>query len=384
MDQRQVDRVQNYLLEQQPAMCGLLQELVLDESPSDDVRSLEPILRRLTQQLRDLDFRVRHIPGRVSAGYLYARPAHRRRGLGGQLLVGHCDTVWPRDTLRAMPFVIENGIMKGPGVYDMKCGLVQMVFALQALRDLHLEPPLTPLVLINTDEETGSGESSQRIDQLARYVRRAFVLEPSLGPAGRLKTARKGVGRYTIRIHGKAAHAGLDPTAGASAILELSHVIQQLFALNDPEQGTTVNVGVIDGGLRANVVAPESSAKVDVRVLTDSEGQRVEQAIRNLRPQTPNTQIQVEGAMNRPPLVKTAANEALWLQARELGGQLGMDLEEGTAGGGSDGNFTSRHTATLDGLGAVGDGAHAVHEFVQLDAIPRRAALLALLLLAPA
>ena len=281
-----------------------------------------------------------------------------------------------------MPLRVEGSHMRGPGVYDMKCGLVQIVFALRALREVGAVPPLTPLVFINTDEEIGSRESTRPLRRLARRVRRAFVLEPSLGPQGQLKTARKGVGHFLVRIQGKAAHAGLDPQAGASAILELSHVIQQLFALNAPEVGTTVNVGVIDGGLRANVIAPESRAQVDVRVLTDEEGARVERAILALRPQTPNTSIVVEGGISRPPMLRTPANQALWLQARQLGEQLHLDLEEGTAGGGSDGNLTSQYTATLDGLGAVGDGAHAAHEFVDLDQVPRRCALLSLLLLA--
>ncbi|MCO6457441.1 MAG: M20 family metallopeptidase [Pirellulaceae bacterium] len=382
IEQRQVERVQEYVLSQQPEIERLLGELVLAESPSDDPASQRPVLKLLTEGLRDCEFRVRHVHGRSTGGYLVARPLARQRGRGNQLLIGHCDTVWPHDTLRQMPLVTGEGLMRGPGVYDMKCGLVQIVFALRTLHHLRLEPPLTPIVLVNSDEEIGSYESLPRIGQLARVARRAFILEPSLGPAGRLKTARKGVGHFTVRIRGRAAHAGLDPAAGASAILELSHVIQQLFALNDPDRGTTVNVGVIDGGLRANVIAPESSAQVDVRVLSSDEGQRVEQAIRSLRPTTPNVRIEVEGSIDRPPMIKTPANERLWLQARELGRQLGMELEEATAGGGSDGNYTSQYTATLDGLGAVGDGAHASHEFVQLAAIPRRTALLALLLLA--
>ena len=377
-----VDRIQDHLAAYQDEMRELLRRFALIESPSDDASSQDAMFALLRDELESVGMRARRFSGRQSGGCLMARPMRRERGRPVQLMLGHCDTVWPRQTLREMPVRIENGHMKGPGVYDMKCGLVQIVFALRALHELQIEPPLAPVVFINSDEEIGSPESVERIEQLARIARRAFVLEPSLGPSGRLKTARKGVGRFVVRILGKAAHAGLDPEAGASAILELSHVIQSLFSLNDLEQGTTVNVGVIDGGLRPNVVAPESRAHVDVRVLTAEEGARVEQAIRGLEPKTPNTRIVVEGSMRRPPMQRTAANQALWLQARDLGLRLGLDLEQGTAGGGSDGNFTSQHTATLDGLGAVGDGAHAVHEFVRLDQIHRRCALLALLLLA--
>ena len=258
-----------------------------------------------------------------------------------------------------MPVEVSDGKLKGPGVYDMKSGLAQMLYALRALHVLGLEPSLSPVVFVNTDEEIGSGESHAHITRLAKEARRVFVLEPSLGPLGKLKTARKGVGQFTVVVKGKAAHAGLDPEAGVSAIAELASVIQELFALNDASQGTTVNVGMIEGGLRPNVVAPESKAAVDVRVLTKEEGQRVEAAIRNLQPTTPQTTIEVTGGMGRPPLQLNEANRKLWELARDLGKQIGLELENGTAGGGSDGNFTSQFTATLDGLGGVGDGAQA-------------------------
>jgi glutamate carboxypeptidase len=282
-----------------------------------------------------------------------------------------------------MPVEERDGALTGPGVYDMKAGLTQIVFALRALRQLKLSPDVTPLVFVNTDEEIGSEESSPKIIRLARVACRAFVMEPSLGLAGQLKTARKGVGQFTVHIKGKAAHAGLNPEMGASAILELSHVVQELFALNDPGRGTTVNVGVIDGGLRPNVVAPQSRAVVDVRVATNEEAQRIDAAINGLQPRTPNVTLQITGGIKRPPLERTPGNQQLWQLAQGLGQQLGMELEEGTAGGASDGNLTSLYIPTLDGLGAVGDGAHASHEFVYVDKLPERAALLALLLLAP-
>jgi glutamate carboxypeptidase len=208
-------------------------------------------------------------------------------------------------------------------------------------------------------------------------------MEPSLGPSGKLKTARKGVGRYEITVTGEAAHAGLDPEEGASAILELSYLIQALFAINDPARGTTVNVGTIDGGLGPNVIAPESSATVDVRVPTQEDALHVEETILGLKPVTPGVTLRVEGGLGRPPMERTSRNKRLWETARELGDELGLDLREGMAGGGSDGSTTSLFTATLDGLGAVGDGAHSTHEFVYTDRMVERCALLTLLLMEP-
>jgi glutamate carboxypeptidase len=198
-----------------------------------------------------------------------------------------------------------------------------------------------------------------------------------------LKTARKGIGRFTVTVAGEAAHAGLDPGAGASAILELSHVIQELFSLNDFDKGITVNVGTIDGGLRPNVVAPSSKAVVDVRVASREDAERIESAIANLQPATAGTSLHIDGGFGRPAMERTPANRQLWRLACRLGEELGLELEEGLAGGGSDGNFTSLHTATLDGMGAVGDGAHARHEHLRLGRTIEHAALLTLLLLAP-
>ena len=192
-----------------------------------------------------------------------------------------------------MPFTIEGDLVKGPGVFDMKGGLVQLVLALRALAQLGLEPTVTPVIFLNSDEEIGSRESTRYITALAQRAERAFVLEPSLGPSGLIKTARKGVGRFTIIAHGRAAHAGLDPERGASAILELSFIIQNLFALNDPKRGVTVNVGTIDGGLRPNVIAPTSRAVVDVRVATQDDADRIEAAIHALQPRTEGVVLEI-------------------------------------------------------------------------------------------
>lgn len=365
-------------------MTDFLAELAAAESPSTDPGTQEPVLKRLADSLEDLDYEARVIPGLATGGILYARPRHRTRCVPIQLLIGHCDTVWPVGTLGSMPVLVEGSRIRGPGVYDMKGGLTQMVFALKILHDMSEMPPATPVVVINSDEEIGSRESTNLIKRLARLADRTYVLEPSLGREGKLKTARKGVGRFVVEISGVAAHAGLQPGSGASAILELAHVVQQLHALNDPQRGVSVNVGQIEGGLRANVVAPTSRAVVDVRVPAREDAERVEAFILGLRPTVAGTSLTASGRFGRPPMERTPRNRQLWEAAQAAGTALGLDLEEGTAGGGSDGNTTSLFTATLDGLGATGDGAHAKHEFADLDRMTERTALLALLLaLAP-
>jgi glutamate carboxypeptidase len=363
---------------------SVLESLCRAESPSLDAHRQQAVHAVLAANLDALGYEVRELPGVRSGGHLYARPRRRNRGTGVQLLLGHYDTVWPAGTLATMPFGFEGDRARGPGVYDMKGGLAQIVVALASLRGLAIEPELTPVVLVNADEEVGSRESGRYVRRLARIADRALVLEPSLGIEGRLKTERKGVARYTVVVHGRAAHAGLDPGAGASAILELSHVIQALFALNDPARGITVNVGTIDGGLRPNVVAAESRAVVDVRTRSAADAERVDASIRQLQPVTPGTSLSIEGGPGRPPLEPTPRNQALFETAQALGQHLGMSLDGGTAGGGSDGSTASLHTATLDGLGPVGDGAHAAHEYIEIGPTLDRAALLALLLVAPA
>jgi glutamate carboxypeptidase len=382
MDTDLAQRILRYLRTRSQEMVDTLVQLIRAESPSSVPESQAPVLRMLGERLIALGYEVSRFKGRTSGGQLYARPReHIRRPV--QLLLGHCDTVWPLGTLAGMSVAMSDGVVTGPGAYDMKAGLVQMLEGLEALRALDLEPQLRPIVFINSDEEIGSGDSTRHIRRLARTADRVLVLEPSLGLDGKLKTARKGVGRFTVTVKGKAAHAGLNPQSGASAILELSYVIQKLFALNDPGRGITVNVGTVAGGLSPNVVAPESRAAVDVRVVTMEDARRIEQSIMALQPVIPGVSLQIEGRITRRPMERTPANRRLWHAAREIGRELGLDLEDGLAGGASDGNTTSIYTATLDGLGAVGDGAHAAHEFVYCDKMVERSALLALLLLAP-
>jgi glutamate carboxypeptidase len=281
------------------------------------------------------------------------------------------------------PFEVDGNIIRGPGVFDMKGGLVQLILAIKTIRSLDLEPGLLPLIFVNADEEIGSRTSTRYIRKLARLASRALILEPALGDQGSLKTERKGIGRFTFTVFGKAAHAGLDPEAGASAILELSHVIQKLFAMNDPDKGITINVGTIDGGVQPNVVAAHSTAVVDVRVPTIADGDRVEKLIHGIKPEIPGVRLRIEGAIGRPSMESTPRNEALWDSALAIGKQLNIELSRARVGGGSDGNTTSQYTATLDGLGPVGHGAHAEHEFLYIDKTLERAALLTMLLLSP-
>lgn len=371
-----------YFQDEQDAMVSFLKKLVSLETPSYDPASQDPIFQVLGGELDALGFSTKRMFGYKTGGYLYARQAARDRNKKLQLLIGHCDTVWEKNTLLRMPISSQNGKLLGPGVYDMKAGITQMIYALKAIHQLNLMTPLEPVLLINSDEEIGSSESGPAIVRLAKIADRAFILEPPLGLEGKLKTARKGIGRFTLTVEGKAAHAGLDPGKGVNAIVELSFLIQQLYAMNDFQRGITVNVGMVEGGVSPNVVAPHSSAVVDVRVSTIADGNWITDKIRSLKPQSPDVSLKIEGGIGRPPMERTPRNQALWELARLKGLSLGLDLKEGAAGGGSDGNTTSLYTATLDGLGTTGDGAHAVHEHVITEHLPQRTALLTLLLMA--
>jgi glutamate carboxypeptidase len=361
-------------------MVAELVELAEHESPSRDNKALESLASILSRRLSKLGANVQtlgdasggtHILGRLP-GRGEARPA---------LVLGHFDTVWPTGTLPRMPVVQAEGRLRGPGVYDMKAGLAIILGVLEAFAALQVQPPRPLAVLFTSDEEIGSPGSRSLIEALAREAQYVLVLEPPLAD-GSLKTARKGVGRFTIEIEGRAAHAGVAPEQGASAILELAHQVLRVDAINAPEVGTTVNVGVVQGGTTPNVVPAWAQAQVDVRAATRVAAQTIERSLRNLTPMTPGTRITVEGSFNRPPMERTAAIAALFERAREIAVELGMDLTEGSTGGGSDGNFTAAlGVPTLDGLGALGGGAHADSEHIVIDSLPERAALLAALLL---
>ncbi|MDH3336324.1 MAG: M20 family metallopeptidase [Gammaproteobacteria bacterium] len=377
------DQILDYCRNQDNFLIDLLQRLVEAESPSSHPALHTPTRHVLMAALSELGFVVREVGASDGPRHVYARPGEKTDGVRNQLLLGHYDTVWPIGTISERPFEVDDNVVRGPGVFDMKGGLAQIVLALKAVGHLGIELPLLPVIFVNADEEIGSRTSTRYVRMLARCAERAFVLEPSMGDEGSIKTERKGIGRFTITVYGKAAHAGLDPESGASAILELSHVIQKLFAMNDAEKGVTINVGTVDGGIQPNVVAPHSSAVVDVRVPTLADGERIEKLIHSMQPQVPGVRLRIEGAIGRPSMEATPRNQALWQQAQQIGEQLGLQLSQARAGGGSDGNTTSQFTATLDGLGPVGHGAHAKHEFLYIDKTLERAALLAMLLRAP-
>lgn len=356
---------------------AFLRRLVQAESPSTDPDAQAEVQRLLSDALADLGFATMRLPGTATGGALYARPARRSRGRPRQLLLGHSDTVWDHGTLADMPVEIDDGTMRGPGVFDMKAGLASIVFALRALEACGMTPTVCPLVLVTSDEEIGSPESRRHVERLARCSERVFVLEPALGTEGKIKTARKGTGELTVTVRTTAA-----PPEG-NVVLELSHLVQRLNALHDLDRGVTVNVGTIDAGAGAEDGPSAGSLEVDVRVPTEEEADWLGDVMRDLDAETPGVALDVQGGLNRPPMERTSGTQRLWGRARQLGRRLGLDLEEGRSGGASDGNFTSQHAATLDGLGAVGGGAHADHEHIHVEQTLDRCALLALLLLAP-
>lgn len=378
IDLAAAERIAKWVDGRRDEMVEFLANLARVESPTDAPETQAAVQTLLAGEFEALGMQVQHLEGTRTGGHLLAQVA----GASGpsQLLVGHTDTVWPVGTIDDLPVEESDGVIKGPGVFDMKGGLTQVVFALRALVELDLAPAYSPVVFFNSDEEIGSPESRPHVKRLAQSAERAFILEPAMGPSGHIKTARKGVGKFTITITGRSAHAGLEPEAGASAIIELSHVIQALHALNDRERGVTVNVGVIDGGVRPNVVAPISSALVDVRVPTMADARVIEEVIHGLEPTTEGVTLSIEGSVGSPPLERTPRNQELWRAAQAVGAAMGLTLEDAMAGGGSDGNTTSQFTATLDGLGPIGDGAHARHEHVRIDGMVERCGLLAGLL----
>ena len=297
------------------------------------------------------------------------------------LLLGHLDTVWPHGTLEEIPFRIEDGVARGPGVYDMKAGLVQTIWALRILDREGVRPRRPLRVLWNTDEEAGSAASRQLIEAEAAAAAACLVMEPSL-PDGGAKTRRRGVGILSARVLGRAAHAGLDPERGINAITELARIVTAAAALSAPERGVTANVGLIRGGSRTNVVPAEASADVDIRMDDPESGAQLIAALRDLGAEHPEARVEWTGGVNRPPLLRNAGVIALYQRARQLAAELDWDLGEGSAGGGSDGNIVAGlGVPVLDGLGPLGDGAHARHEQVVTGDLPRRVALLAALLL---
>jgi glutamate carboxypeptidase len=383
-----VTQNQSALLElcrqRQPEMLDLLRRMVEMESPSDNKEALDRLGRFLGAEFSRLGAQVTFIPQSDAGDHLKAElPGNAEpTGRAGKpiLLLGHFDTVWPLGTLEKMPFKVENGRAFGPGIYDMKTGIVMMLFALRALREMGAQRrPVT--VLLDSDEEVGSRTGRPAVEAVAKDCEAVLVLEPSQTIHGYLKTARKGVGDFHLRVRGRASHAGVDFEKGHSAIVELSRQLLEVTKFTDLQRGITVNPGVISGGSRTNVVAAEAAAEIDIRIARLKDGPELEQKFQSLKSFDPGCTIEVSGGINRPPMERTAGTVRLFQVAREQGSALGMELDEASTGGGSDGNFTSAlGVPTLDGLGAVGEGAHASNESIVLEELPRRTALLAALI----
>jgi glutamate carboxypeptidase len=378
-----VDPILAYLRAKQPEIVALTGQLVQCESPSDDPAAVNRLVELVSDAFAP-SARVRTFPGGKFGKHLVCEFQLPGRKKSGQILaLGHTDTVWPLGTLRTMPFHQADGRLWGPGVLDMKAGIALFVFAAQALRELEIPVPNKALLQLNSDEEVGSPSSRALTEKNAARSKAVLVLEPGTGLEGKLKTARKGVGNFTLTVRGRASHAGVDFQAGASAIVELARQIERIAGFTGLKRGVTVNPGVVAGGTRSNVVAAEAHGEVDARAERLADARALEQKFRSLKPIDSRCAIEVTGGWNRPPMERSAATARLFRKARELARELGVDVEESLSGGGSDGNFTAAlGVPTLDGLGAVGEGAHALSESVLLDRMADRAALLAKLLMA--
>jgi len=357
-------------------ILSMLRRMVEIESPSDDKTAVDRMGSFLAEEFERLGGQVTFYPQEVAGNHLKADFA----GSSGKpvLLLGHFDTVWPLGTLAKMPFRVEAGRAFGPGVYDMKAGIAMMIFAMRAIKAAgHIgHRPVT--ILLDTDEEVGSATGRPVVEATAKECEAVLVLEPSQGPQGHLKTSRKGVGDITIRVRGRASHSGVDFEKGQSAIVELARQLLEIVKFTDPNRGITVNPGVIQGGTRSNVVAAEAWAEVDLRVVHAADASLLEQKFAALKPFNPECSIEISGGMNRPPMERTEGTVRLFGIAREIAGSIGLEIAESSTGGGSDGNFTSAlGIPTLDGLGALGEGAHATNESVVIQQLPQRTALLA-------
>lgn len=375
------------LCSRQEEMVRLLGKFVRCESPSHSKAAVDRLVRMVAAEWRRRGARVRLLRQAWRGNHVRAELWLGEGRPAGQILIlGHLDTVHPLGTLAKMPFRVSGGRAYGPGTFDMKGGLVQALFAIDALRSAGL--PLRNLVrkrfvfLWTSDEEIGSETSRPAIEREARRSNAVLVLEPPLGRDGRLKTARKGVGTAEIIVTGRAAHAGVDPESGVNAVHELALQIAQLRKMNDPRRGIAVQATVVAGGTVSNVIPDHARAEVDIRYARLADAPKIDRKLRGLRPILKGARLEVRGGVNRPPLERTAAVRQLFCRAQSLMRGMGLPLGEASTGGGSDGNFTAAlGVPTLDGLGAVGDGAHSAREHILIRSLPERAALLAGLLL---
>ncbi len=378
-----MDPILKYVASRERDLIALLREMVECESPSDDPAAINRFVDLMAAKVQG-KAEVRTFPGGKYGKHaqLIFAPAVKRPGK--QLLaLGHSDTVWPMGTLKTMPWREEKGRLWGPGVLDMKSGVAFLVFAMEALRELDVPVPRKVVLQLNSDEEVGSESSRALTEKEAKRSHAVLVLEPGTGLEGKLKTARKGVGGYDVVVKGVASHAGVDFGAGASAVLELARQIERIAGFTNLKKGLTVNPGVISGGTRSNVVAAEARADVDIRIARLKHFEKLDKKFRSLKAVDKRCQVTVEGGLNRPPMERTPEIASLFETAKRLAAELGRKIEESATGGGSDGNFTAAlGVPTLDGLGGVGEGAHANHESILVDRIADRTALLAKLVAA--
>ena len=350
--------------------------LVLQESPSSHSDAVNAAQGVAAAWAEELGARVKRHARSGGVGVLEAHFGNRDDSRRPVLLLGHLDTVWPIGTLTRMPWRVEDGWAYGPGVLDMKAGVVMALTAMKLVRKV--DPDCPAVLLLSGDEETGSHHSRELIEEIAKGCRAAFVLEPAQGPQGAYKTARKGVGQFRLEITGVPSHSGVDFGAGHSAVRELAWQIEQISAMTDLDRETTLNVGVVGGGTQSNVVAAEAWADIDLRVTTLADAETVTRRLQALKARDPQCTLRLTGGLNRPPMERTPGTAALFEQAKRLAANLGFSLEEAATGGGSDGNFTSAlGVPTLDGMGAVGKGAHADNESIRIDSLAPRTALLA-------
>jgi glutamate carboxypeptidase len=378
-------RLRDRFRERQNDIEAFMRALVEVESPSGDESGSREVVDLLVNAARGLDC-VGNVE-RVSVpgfGEHVVVKAFGGDGNAGQLLlVGHTDTVHSRGSLAQRPWRVESGKIYGPGVFDMKANCALALEVLRTLSEFQVRPNFGVTIVLTCDEEVGSASGWPLIEQVAKaqHTRYGFVLEPPAA-GGRVKTGRKGTGIYAIKVEGKAAHAGLEPEKGASAILELARQTERLHALNLSGSGITLNVGVVHGGTRSNVVAAQAEGEIDVRFSTEAESREIDRILSSLQPVDERTRVFVSGGINRPPLERTAAVVELFEKARSVAAHVGFELGEAQVGGASDGNFiAAMGIPVLDGLGISGDGAHAVHEHIEADDIARRGALISGLLL---
>jgi len=358
------------------AIVQTIREFVAIESPSDNKLAADRMGALLAARFEALGGRA-HVHRAAEFADHVQIDFPGREKIKPVLLLGHFDTVYPLGTLTTMPCHVARGCLHGPGVLDMKSGIALMLYAIEALHTWHAGLPRPVTVFLVSDEEVGSHSSRQITEALARESAAVLVLEPA-GPRGAVKTARKGVGGYILNVKGIAAHAGLDPGKGHSAIVELARQITAVSKMNDLQRGLSVNPGVIRGGTRTNVIAAEATVELDVRIKYARQAAALDRRFRSLKPFDQHCKLSIEGGINRMPMERNAGVVALYRKAQTIAKQIDWKLEEAAVGGGSDGNFTAgMGIPTLDGMGGVGEGAHAVHECILISELPRRAALLA-------